>query len=47
MITRALMMRLFDGFTIERWNDKIRPFPFIEIDKQTHKMMYAYFLEHF
>ncbi|MBD3401016.1 MAG: HD domain-containing protein [Candidatus Coatesbacteria bacterium] len=43
MITRALMMRLFDGFTIERWNDKIRPFPFIEIDKQTHKMMYAYF----
>lgn len=51
MITRALMMRLFDGFTITRWNDKIRPFPLIEIDKQTHKMIYAYFfgviLEHY
>lgn len=27
-----------------RWNDKIRPMPLWELDKQAHKATYAYFL---
>jgi len=32
---------------MERWNDKIRPMPFYEIDKQAHKMIIAFFLASF
>ena len=32
---------------MERWNDKLRPLSFYEIDKQSHKMIIAYFLGHF
>lgn len=32
---------------MQRWNDKLRPMQFIEIDKQAHKMAIAYFLGKF
>jgi putative hydrolase of HD superfamily len=32
---------------MQRWNDKLRPMNFIELDKQAHKMVIAYFLGKF
>lgn len=29
---------------MQRWNDKLRPIQFTEIDKQSHKLIYSYFL---
>lgn len=44
MLKKALMENLFKGFTIQRWNDKIRPVVLTEIDKNAHKMVIAYCL---
>ncbi len=44
MISYALIRKIFNAAYMERWNDKIRPMPFIELDKQAHKMIIAYFL---
>jgi putative hydrolase of HD superfamily len=41
---KSLVLKLFDGFTIQRWNDKIRPVELTEMDKHAHKMMIAYCL---
>ncbi len=38
----ALLKDLFKGFTVLRWNDKLRPVEFIEMDKHAHKMMIAW-----
>lgn len=37
-----LFKELFKGFTVLRWNDKLRPIEFIEMDKHAHKMMIAW-----
>ncbi len=47
MIRKGLILKLFDGFYMQRWNDKLRPMEFIEFDKQSHKMFIAYFLGKF
>lgn len=39
-----LINELFRGFHIQRWNDRVRPMDFIEIDKHSHKMIIAYVL---
>ena len=44
MIHKSLVIKLFDGFTMQRWNDQLRPMELVEIDKQAHKMSLAYFL---
>ncbi len=44
MVSRSLIQRLFAAFSIERWNDQIRPVPLIEMDKHAHKMAVAYCL---
>lgn len=44
IITIELLNELFRGFTVHRWNDKIRPVDLIEIDKHAHKMFIAYCL---
>ena len=44
MLRRALASRLFDGFFIQRWNDRVRPVDLTEIDKHAHKMCIAYCL---
>lgn len=44
MIRKALVDRVFEGFSIVRWNDHIRPIEFIEMDKHAHKMAVAYCL---
>lgn len=37
-----IFKELFKGFTVLRWNDKLRPIDFIEMDKHSHKMMIAW-----
>lgn len=48
MITGSLLRLLYDAASIQRWNDHIRPAQgFTELDKQAHKMVYAYVLAKF
>jgi putative hydrolase of HD superfamily len=42
-----LIRLLFNTASIERWNDLPRPFKFVELDKQAHKMIIAYILAHY
>lgn len=45
MIRKALISNIYEAASIERWNDHIRPsIGFTELDKQAHKMVYAYIL---
>ncbi len=39
-----LINELFRGFHIQRWNDRVRPMNFTEIDKHSHKLIIAYVL---
>ncbi|MFH2011741.1 MAG: YfbR-like 5'-deoxynucleotidase [Pseudomonadota bacterium] len=39
-----LILKLFDAFNIQRWNDQVRPTDLVEIDKHGHKMAIAYCL---
>ena len=41
---QELLELLFDAASIQRWNDHIRPEQFTELDKQAHKMIFAYVL---
>ena len=43
-IRKGLILKLFSGANIQRWNDKIRPAELTELDKQAHKMIIAYVL---
>jgi len=47
MIRKALLLKIFDAAYMNRWNDQLRPIDFIELDKQAHKMVIAYFLGKF
>ena len=47
MITKDLIIRIFSAANILRWNDHVRPFDFVELDKQAHKMIIAYILAKF
>jgi len=44
VIRKELLELLFEAASIQRWNDHIRPEHFTELDKQAHKMVYAYVL---
>ena len=44
VIRKELLELLFEAASIQRWNDHIRPEHFTELDKQAHKMIYAYIL---
>ena len=45
MINKSLIMLMHEAASIQRWNDHIRPWTgFTELDKQAHKMFYAYVL---
>ena len=48
MITGQLLELIYEAASIQRWNDHIRPAQgFTELDKQAHKMVYAYVLGKF
>lgn len=44
MLTKALALKLFEAFSIERWNDLIRPCEMIEMDKAAERMVLAYII---
>ncbi len=44
MLDKSLAIRLFDAFSIQRWNEKIRPVELVEMDKTAHKMIIAWCL---
>lgn len=45
MIRKALISSIYEAASIQCWNDHIRPsIGFSELDKQAHKMVYAYIL---
>lgn len=41
---RDFALKIFEGFSIERWNDLIRPFDLVEMDKEAEKMVLAYII---
>lgn len=48
MINGSLLRLIYEAASIQRWNDHIRPAQgFTELDKQAHKMVYAYVLARF
>ena len=47
MINKALALKIFEGFSIERWNDLVRPFALIEMDKAAEKMVLVYIIGKF
>lgn len=48
MISKQLLEMIFDAASMQRWNDHIRPHKgFTELDKQAHKMIFAYVIAKF
>ncbi len=47
MIGKDFVLKLFEGFSIERWTDLVRPFDLIEMDKSSEKMVIAYMIAKF
>ncbi len=47
MISKELLVELFQAAEMRRWNDKLCPVPLTELDKQGHKMTIAYVLGKF
>jgi putative hydrolase of HD superfamily len=47
VIRKALLLKIFNAAYMQRWNDRVRPVEFVELDKQAHKMVIAYFLGKF
>ncbi len=47
MLQKDFALKIFEGFSIERWNDLIRPFDLIEMDKSAEKMVLVYIIGKF
>ena len=41
---KELAFKIFEGFSIQRWNDLVRPFDIVEMDKAGEKMVLAYII---
>ena len=44
MINKKLALKIFEGFSIQRWNDLIRPFDLVEMDNAAEEMVLAYII---
>lgn len=44
MLTSTLALKIFEAFSIERWNDLVRPFDLTEMDKSAEKVVLAYII---
>lgn len=42
MLNKKFILKLFEGFSIQRWNDLVRPFELVEMDKAAERMVVAY-----
>ena len=43
-MNRDFALKIFEGFSITRWNDLVRPFDIVEMDKHAEKMFVAYII---
>lgn len=43
-LDKKLILKIFEGFSIQRWNDLVRPFDLVEMDKAAEKMVAAYII---
>lgn len=43
-MNKEFALKIFEGFSIVRWNDLIRPFDVVEMDKDAEKMVVAYII---
>ena len=41
---KGFALKIFEGFSIQRWNDLIRPFELVEMDKAAEKMVLSYII---
>ncbi len=44
MLSRALVEKMFESFSIQRWNDIPRPYDLVEMDKAGVKLLLAYLI---
>ena len=44
MLNKELALKIFEGFSIQRWTDLVRPFDIVEMDKAAEKMILAFML---
>lgn len=44
MLDKKIILKIFEGFSIQRWNDLVRPFDLVEMDKAAEKMVAAYII---
>lgn len=44
MVQKALLLKIYEAASMQRWNDQIRTVELTELDKQAHKMIIAYVL---
>lgn len=44
MINKDFILRIFEGFSIQRWNDLVRPFDLVEMDKAGEKAVISYII---
>ncbi len=44
MLDKKLALKIFEGFSIQRWTDLVRPFDIVEMDKAAEKMIVAFML---
>ena len=38
MLNKKFILKLFEGFSIQRWNDLVRPFELVEMDKAAEQI---------
>ncbi|MCQ2577809.1 MAG: HD domain-containing protein [Treponema sp.] len=46
-MNKKFALKIFEGFSIQRWNDLVRPFDLVEMDKAGEKMVLAYIIGKF
>ena len=44
---KDFILKIFEGFSIVRWNDLVRPFDVVEMDKDAEKLVVAYIIGKF
>jgi len=44
MLSKLLLLKIYEAASMQRWNDQIRVVELTELDKQAHKMIIAYVL---
>ena len=44
IFTNKTVLKLFEAFSIQRWNDLIRPFDIVEMDKSAEKTFLAFII---